>query len=749
MSVWLPSEAPVRADSHARRWARSCLGALALSVLWGATAVWAQAKLPVTIAGGEQEATILADHIQQVGGANELLIAEGNVEVTQGTSRLLADRVELNRDTGEAVAQGRVVFFDGQDRLVGNRVDYNLKTGTGIVYDASTFSAPYYHLSAERMDRVGPGIYRIKGGVFTTCEGDEPAWAFRIGSGTVSLDDIVYGQNASFWLADKVPLLPWVPFFAAALQRERQSGFLLPEYGESSKKGVFVKIPYYWAISDSQDMTISLDTYTRRGVGVEGEYRYILSQQTRGSFDGFFIRESLRSDADRARLDIPENRGFFTLKQDWQIQPRLSLKVNSTVTTDDLVFREYGDQLNERARQRADTNVFLSRNWDTWSLVGGVAWYQDLTTPVAIELQRVPVIQLKGLRQSVPGLPALLYETDASFTEFVRFVGSGGTRIDLHNRVFLPVPVAGLFTVTPFVGGRLTYYDRRAVGVKVTQTNVAVEETVAENRVRRQIEAGIEAESRVSRVFQLDGTSGIAALQHVIEPRAVLTEIGGLDQKALPQYDPGQRGASGGIDTGFNNRAGIDNIGRVNEITYSITNRLNAKSVAVPGAEAIRWEMARVVLSQTFSMARAINQNQPFADLRGDVIVSPNERFRFSGYAAYNMYGLGLREAAADLTGTYRDVSATVGSRFNDIIGTNYLTAQVAAKLVASFDAHAGIGYDVHSSTSVENRIGFDWRFQCFAISAEYVNRKHNENSFHLSVNLLGIGQTGTKVGLP
>jgi LPS-assembly protein len=718
-------------------------------VLWGATIVWAQAKLPVTIAGGEQEATILADHIQQVGGTNELLIAEGNVEVTQGTSRLLADRVELNRDTGEAVAQGRVVFFDGQDRLVGNRVDYNLKTGTGIVYDASTFSAPYYHLSADRMDRVGPGIYRIKGGVFTTCEGDEPAWAFRIGSGTVSLDDIVYGQNASFWLADKVPLLPWVPFFAAALQRERQSGFLLPEYGESSKKGVFVKIPYYWAISDSQDMTIALDTYTRRGVGVEGEYRYILSQQSRGSFDGFFIRESLRSDEDRDRLDIPENRGFFTFKHDWQIQPRLSFKVNSTVTTDDLVFREYGDRLDERARQRADTNVFLSRTWDTWSLVGGVAWYQDLTTPVATELQRVPVIQLKGLRQRVPGLPALLYETEASFTEFVRFVGSGGTRIDFHNRVFLPVPVAGLFTVTPFVGTRLTYYDRRAVGVKVTQTNVAVEETITENRLRRQIEAGIEVESRVSRVFQLDGTSGIAALQHVIEPRAVLTEIGGLDQKALPQYDPGQRGATGGIDTGFNNRAGIDNIGRVNEVTYSITNRLNAKSVPVPGAESIRWEMARVVLSQTFSMARAIAQNQPFADLRGDVIVTPNERFRFSGYAAYNMYGLGLREAAADLTGTYRDVSATVGSRYNDIIGTNYLTGQVAAKLFANFDAHVGVGYDVWNSASIENRVGFDWRFQCFAISAEYVNRKHNENSFHLSVNLLGIGQTGTKVGLP
>src|SRR5258706_482338 len=132
------------------------LVALALTLVLAGPAS-AQLRGPVTIQQGAQEATIVADEIQQIGGPPELLIAEGNVEVTQGTSRLLADRVELNRDTGEAVAQGRVVFFDGQDRLVGNRVDYNLKTGTGIVYDASTFSAPYYHLSAERMGRVGGG----------------------------------------------------------------------------------------------------------------------------------------------------------------------------------------------------------------------------------------------------------------------------------------------------------------------------------------------------------------------------------------------------------------------------------------------------------------------------------------------------------------------------------------------------------------------------------------------------------------
>src|SRR5262249_4359068 len=209
---------------RARRAAALAVAAL-LSLALGVTAAPGQPKSPVTIGAGAQEATILADEIRQIGGANELLLATGNVEITQGESRLLADRVEVNRDTGTAVAQGRVVFFDGQDRLVGERIDYNLKTGTGVVYNASTFSPPHYRLPAERTAGVGPGLYNLYRGSFTTCEGDEPAWAFKMGTGTVALDDVAYGQNASLWVADKIPLIPYVPFFAAALRRERQSGF--------------------------------------------------------------------------------------------------------------------------------------------------------------------------------------------------------------------------------------------------------------------------------------------------------------------------------------------------------------------------------------------------------------------------------------------------------------------------------------------------------------------------------------------
>jgi len=690
----------------------------------------AQSQGPLTIETGGQEATILADQILQLGGSNDLMIAIGNVEITQGRTRLLADRIEVNRDSGEAVAQGRVVFFDDQDRLVGSRVDYNLKTGTGVVYDASTYSAPFYRLSAERMDRIGPGLYNVYRGAFTTCESDEPEWAFKMGSGTVALGDVAYGQNASFWLTDKVPLVPWVPFFAVALQRERQSGFLLPEYGSSNKKGFTLKVPYFWAINDSMDLTVSLDTFTRWGLGIDGEFRYVLSQQNRGTYSGFFVSEFLRSKEDRERLDIPENRGYFSYRHDWQITPSLSFKIDANATTDDQVLREYGDRLHDRALQWAQTNVFLSQRWDRWSLVGNIMWYQDLTNPAAVELQRVPEIKLQGLRSPVPYLSFLQWQTEASFTNFLRVVGDGGLRIDYHPRFFMPIPVGGLFTVTPFAGPRATFYNTRAVGTTFSQTGNWVEDTIHENSVRMQSEYGLEVETRASRVFQLGGWGGIDALQHVIEPRAAILEIQGINQKARPQFD-----------------RTIDNIGHINQVAYSLINRINAKTIAGPNGEPVRWEMARLTLSQIFDMRKSINQTQPFGDLTGDLIIQPNSFFRFRADAAYNMYQYGLRYTDLDMTAMYRDIALTAGYRYNAISGANYVTAQAGAKVLANLDVHGGIGYDVMKGQLVETRFGIDWRFQCFSISAEYVNRHANENQFHLSISLLGVGQIGTKMG--
>ena len=691
-------------------------------------------RAPVSVDQEGGPVNVLADQIQQLGGPGNLLIAIGNVELTRGATRLLADRLELNRDTGDAVAQGKAVFYDGQDRLVGERIDYNTRTGSGIVYNGSVFSAPYYSLTGERMERVGESLYNVRGGALTTCEGDDPEWLIRFGSGTAELNEWVYGRDASLWIKG-IPLFPWLPIFAASIQKERQTGFLFPTVGVSNKKGFFTEVPFFWAIDDSQDLTVTLGAQSKRGIGITADYRYIFSEKNEGRMQGFWLNEFLKDGQDRA---------WFSGKHTWQVTPSLSVKANVNVTSDDRVFRDYGDKLGERGRERAETNLFVSQRWAAWSAVGNILWYQDLTTSRPVELQRVPDVRLRGIRQPVPGLGPLSYELESSFVNFVRDVGPDGIRADLHPRLVLPIPIAGILTVTPFAGGRLTYYDQRLTGQRITRSGgFLVDESVHDDRVRRLVELGVDAESRAARVYTFDDFYGLAAIQHQIEPHATFNFVRGSEMKAYPQYDPvvSRIGLLRSLDPN------IDRLGKVTAVEYSLVNRINAKTTAGPDQEPGRWEMARFTLSQIYDIGRELANDDPFKDVRADLILQPTPHLHFRGDAAWNVNGLGLREINTDVGANYGRWTATVGTRFNEIITLSAVAAEVTAKITDNLDGRASTYWDVHRARAVETRVGLDMRFQCWAVTLEFIQREKHDSEVRFSVSLLGIGQTGSKFG--
>src|SRR5207237_10201592 len=98
----------------------------------------------------------------------------------------------------------------------------------------------------------------------------------------------------------------------------------------------------------------------------------------------------------RTALGIDQNRRWIQIKHASLITPSMSLKIDSDVTYVDDIYKTYADAAGERARQRAETNVFVTQRWESWNLVGRVYWYQDLTTPRPVELQRAPEIKLEG-----------------------------------------------------------------------------------------------------------------------------------------------------------------------------------------------------------------------------------------------------------------------------------------------------------------------------------------------------------------
>jgi LPS-assembly protein len=716
---------------------------------WALVAAWllvaplalAQERQELSLGGGAAPVTVLADRVENL-DREHLLVAEGDVQIQQGEVRLEADRLEVNTETGEAVASGRVVLFDGRDRLTGQRLEYNLRTGTGIVYQGQGAAEPHFFFGGERMERFGDKAYRIQGGVFTTCEDESPAWHVRMGTGTAYLDDWLYGTNASFWVW-KVPVVPFIPFFAASLRRDRHTGFLVPTFGNSSTKGFFVGLPFFWAISDSQDLTLVPSYFTKRGPGLGFDFRYVRTEASRGALSGFGL-------VDRERDD--DLRGVLAFTHEEQITPRLTLKADLGWVTDIDYFREFGATVVEQSRQRLESTVAVTHRWDKWNFVGRLFSYQDLTTEEPVELRRLPELRLNAFQQPVPGAPDLLFDLETSYNNFVRDIGSAGQRFDFHPSLSYPVSPGGLFTLTPRVGFRETVYSTRVVGLGVDRGYV-VEDTVNEFTSRSLFEAGFDVEARAARVFDLGGALGIQRLLHTIEPRVTYAFVAGDDRTDLPRWDS------------------VDVLRPANLFTYSLTNRIKAREAVDEEGKAGRvWELLRLTFSQSYNVdpltlpaspAGVLNPafvptttivgpgtvGRRLSDLAGDFIFEPLYGIRLRATASFDPYE-SLRPTAAVIDATYesRDWKVTLGTRHGDGGALNFLQGAVRARLGQRWTVEFTSNYDVQASSVVENRVSVEFREQCWAIVASYTHGV-DEDKFAITVNLLELGQYGFGTG--
>jgi LPS transport system D len=317
---------------------------------------------------------------------------------------------------------------------------------------------------------------------------------------------------------------------------------------------------------------------------------------------------------------------------------------------------------------------------------------------------------------------------ETSYVNFVRDVGSNGQRLDLHPRMSRPISLAGLATLTPFVGGRLTGYDKTVIGTRTTRGGVpgTIEITEDETRLRRLFEAGADLETQLARVYPVGGTWGIDALLHTIEPRLNYTWITGKDQDRLPQWTD------------------VDNIPDTSRITYSLTNRLRARTVTLADGEPRRWEALRVAVGSSYDI-----RDSSAGDVVGTVIVQPVERVRVRGDIAHSVHGQGVQSATSDLAVRLDAIAVSVGSRYSDPGRFNFVTTGVVADVTRYVTLRNTNFFDIRTRTFVESRASADIKFQCWALTVEYVHRENRDDEVNFAVNLLGVGgPIRTSIGL-
>src|SRR5436305_3334751 len=229
--------------------------------------------------------------------------ADGDVDILYADTRLRADHVEYNEKTKEAVATGHVQLDYNGEHLEATEAHYNVSTGHGLFQNVhGTFKIvrqpndqvlltdnPLY-FEARRVERFAGDLYFVQGAWITICDPEHPKWQFYAPEARIRMDRAVALVNANFRLF-RVPLV-WLPYATApAGAKVRQSGFLVPDIGQSSRKGFILGDAFYLAPLSWMDTTFGAQFMSRRGLLERGTFRARPFENTSAEYTYFGVND--------------------------------------------------------------------------------------------------------------------------------------------------------------------------------------------------------------------------------------------------------------------------------------------------------------------------------------------------------------------------------------------------------------------------------------------------------------------------
>jgi LPS-assembly protein len=635
----------------------------------------------------------------------DTLSARGDVTLTRGGVTLRADEVEYNRTTQLAEARGNVVMIDPDATVTGDRAHLNLEDETGWVDDATAdMQSSSYSLKAGQLQKEGGPVYKVDGGVFTTCRCggiEKPSWSISAEKADIKLGGLGVAHGATFRVHD-IPLL-WLPVLPFPANTERQTGFLLPRVSYSNRRGFQYEQPFFWAIDKSSDATVALDVETAARIGVVGEYRYVLSPTARGNITLAYYNQHIGGNENSGVLsptngpvETPENRFAIAARHVQPFYYGSQFYVDVFALSDDLFLREINNFSNTVDGDLAIRSTRFTRSRTgvikTWT--GGMAqfdstFYQDLLDPQELVPQRLPQVRAE---HSIPFLDDhVVGRVAAEAVDFQRENGFSGLRGDLAPELFVPFQVSRYLSGS--VRGRLreTAYhltDEEQVGLLVPFPSKQLPArflpsrdvprfdvpNLDTNESRELADVHGRIGTEFSRVFDFPHL-GLEKLRHSIEPEVQYLFVPQVDNHRFTRQEcrvdpnnPTQRECRAVLTRGYLFDE-LDAINRRNFISYGITTRLLGRGpvVADPKEEVELVEQEDDFVGPPEAAAAAPPPQPTRELLRASILQGYDVSRKIVDDTHLSDVDVGLRLTPADFLGM--SYNATWNFQDNDVVG--------------------------------------------------------------------------------
>lgn len=732
------------------------------------------------------------------GRKGDVTTADGDVDIHYGETRLRADHVEYNGKTYEAVATGHVLLDYNNEHLEADEAHYNVSTGHGLFHNVRgtikierrpnptlLLSDNPLYFEARDVERFPADIYLIHSAWITICEPSRPTWQFFAPNARLHLDKTVALINANFRVF-RVPLI-WFPYASApAGRRVRASGILIPDIGQTSRKGFIIGDAFYFAPTSWMDATLGLQYMSRRGYLERGNFRAKPFENTSIEYNYFGVddRGLLNPDGTRSpqggeqqRLEIQSQLpGGWRFVTDYNHLSSLTFR---------LAFADsYGEAINSEVRSA----IFMTKHLDGLSLnFAGLDDKSFLTLPTtttsptgvvtttpatSVTLRNLPEVRAGSVEQApwhrapiyfgFDAFAGVVYRSD-QMTQTSNFVD----RYELAPRVTVPLHLGNWLGLTTSAAFRTTSYGESFDPAG----NVSVA-SIKRNTGEFTVELRPPAIERFFDRTSLKKDKTRRRYKHTIEPALAYRYVTGVHHFAdFIQFDS---------DSTLTNTS---------EVEYGITQRLFRKDGDGQPLELISWRIAQkhyfdptfggAIVNGQRNVFQALDSISPFAFAFGPRNWSPIvSDFKITPGGPYDLEQILQYDPQIQRLVTigtllklkpYRDFFFTTAFfRLNDNPALSDLPLQpppvlplfqqpLSSQIRAlagygsetrkGFNIITGAGYDFENKTLQNQIVQLSYNGNCCGLAVEYrrinLGQVRAENQFRIAFIIANIGAFG------
>jgi LPS-assembly protein len=661
--------------------------------------------------------------------------AEGNVTISQGNTRLRADKIIYDLNTGEVSAKGKVIVRAGGDVVEAEEITIKLPTATGAMIDAKLhLTRNNIYLEGKKLEKTGESSYRIEDGSFTTCSGIKPDWKIRGKEVNVAIEGYGTLKHGFFYVKD-IPVfyLPWLIYPA---KRKRQTGFLMPTLANSSLKGVDIRFPLFLDISPSVDATIIPRICTYRAAQAGLEFRYFPYEDLRGRFYGEYTYDWKYGPEKHPK----SHRFYATWRHDQLLADTLRVKASGSWVSDRDYFEFWGGRFDRRLRFRyLESNAVAYKQWNNFLFQAEARHFDNLDLPNnAVTVQNLPIVTATLFNQQIPYTPFYFSSTFVYDNYYAPIMHKQwlGSRFGMEAKLSLPIALGRYLKVEP----SMTYYPK-AYAADYYEHDKSISSA---NTFRTDLyQVNADAFTDLYAVYD-GGFLGFQRIKHNLRPRVGWTYRPFAPSQKYPFFDETDR---------------LDRISMLNaEVRQTWTGRLG------PGEY---LDFMTLSLSQGYDLENTrsfedgvgrslLATPYGWTNTQAELIVKPHSLVDLVAQAEYDpvmnrarrySVNLGFMDGRGDLFRVLHQF--TEDNKREDLNRQTNINLQV--KLASSLDCFFENQYTHQFDFSYFTSIGINYHPQCWNILLRYSEMrekdpvtqkiKEPDQTVFLTLSLYGLGQ--------